>query len=452
MKLFVKDPLFYKRLFLLALPVVGQAMINQGVNMMDTIMLGSFGEEIISGSALANQYYMIFTILHFGVAGGAAVMTGQFWGRNELDNIRGVMTLSIRISIVISLIMSSLSFFFGQQVMSIYTSDPAIIFEGAKYMKIMSYGYLAHGFVLTMIVIFRTVRVVKLGLYTSLFSFFVNIFFNWVFIFGELGAPRMEIEGAALGTILARFAEFIIVFVYVFFMDKQVVYRFKNLLNPVKQYIHSYLRRGAPVIISDAMLGLGDNMLAVVMGQMGAVVVAANSITAVLVQCCTVFAMGLAGASSVISGNAVGAGDYERAYQEGKTMFALSIIIGLVAGTIIMVCRPLIVGLYNVEDATRDLAMNFMFIMAAISIFQTAGHILTKGVLRGGGDTKFLMFADVAFLWIASIPFGALSGLVWGWDPSIVFFLLKIDLIIKAVWCVFRLYSRKWIRIVHVDD
>ena len=452
MSIFVKDRQFYKKMILLALPLIGQSMINQGVNMMDTIMLGSFGEIAISGSALANQYYLIFTILHFGLSGGAAVMTGQFWGRKEIEHIRGVITLALRISVFIALVMSTLSYFAGAQIMSFYTPDPVIIEAGAKYMKIMAFGYLMHGVSLTLIIIFRTVHLVKLGFISSLISFFVNIFFNWMFIFGTLGAPRMEIEGAALGTVIARFSEFAIVFVYVFFFDKRVGYRLKSLFLPVREYIHSFIRRGAPVIISDAMLAFGENMLSMVMGQMGGVMVAANSITAVVVQCCTVFSMGLSGAASVITGNSVGAGENEKAEREGITLFWFSVLIGIFAAAIMLVLCPFIVDAYNVSDETKTLARSFMIIMAIIVVFQTSGSVLTKGVLRGGGDTKFLMLADVAFLWLASIPLGAIAGLVLHWDPAIVYFLLKIDLIIKAIWCIFRLYSRKWIHLVRVED
>lgn len=452
MKLFVKDRQFYRNLFFLALPLIGQTMINHGVNMMDTIMLGNFGEVAISGSSLANQFYLIFTILHFGLSGGAAVMTGQFWGRNEIQHIRGIITLALRISICISLVMSLLSYFAGTQIMSFYTNDPLIIDAGAKYLKLLSFGYLMHGVSLTLVIIFRTVHLVKLGFFSSLISFFVNIFFNWMFIFGTLGAPRMEIEGAALGTIIARFSEFVIVAVYVFCVDKRVSYRLKSLFLPVREYIHSFIRRGAPVIISDAMLAFGENMLAMVMGQMGAVVVAANSITAVVVQCCTVFSMGLAGAASVIAGNAVGAGEYEKAEREGITLFALSVLIGIFAAAVILLLSPLIVNAYNVSDETKSLAGTFMSIMAVIVVFQASAQTLTKGILRGGGDTKFLMAADVAFLWLASIPLGALAGLVLHWDPAVVYFLLKIDLVIKSVWCIFRLYSRKWIHLVRVED
>lgn len=450
-QLFVKDKHFYRNLFFLSLPLIGQAVINQAVNMTDTIMLGSYGEIPISGSSLANQYYLIFMILHFGLAGGAAVLTGQFWGRKEIDNIRGVITLTLRISVCIALLMSTMAFFFGEQIMSFYTPDPAIIESGAKYMRVMAFGYLIHGISLSFIIVLRTVHVVKIAFFSTLVSFVTNIFFNWVLIYGNLGAPELEIEGAAISTVISRVFEFLIITGYVFFVDKKIQYRFRSLLLPVRKYIRSYLKSGAPVIISDFMLGIGENMVAMVMGQMGGLMVAANSIAAVVASICMVFSMGLSGASSVITGNTVGAGEYERAEREGTTLFVLSIFVGILAAGIILLIRPLVVNAYNVADETKELATNLLSVIALITVFQTSGQVLTKGVLRGGGDTKFLMAADVAFLWVASIPLGAITGLVLGWDPVAVYFFLKIDLVIKAVWCVFRLFSKKWIHLVRVE-
>ena len=81
-----------------------------------------------------------------------------------------------------------------------------------------------------------------------------------------------------------------------------------------------------------------------------------------------------------------------------------------------------------------------------IVIFQSMNSILTKGVLRAGGDTKFLMAGDILFLWVASVPLGALAGLVFHWPAFWIYTMLKIDQIIKCVWCVFRLKSGKWMK------
>lgn len=103
---------------------------------------------------------------------------------------------------------------------------------------------------------------------------------------------------------------------------------------------------------------------------------------------------------------------------------------------------------YNITDHTKNIARQLMDAMALIIVFQSANSILTKGVLRGGGDTKFLMVADILFLWIVSIPLGALAGLYWHLSAFWIYLFLKIDQVIKAIWCVFRLKSGNWIKTI----
>lgn len=117
-------------------------------------------------------------------------------------------------------------------------------------------------------------------------------------------------------------------------------------------------------------------------------------------------------------------------------------------GIIIAVIRPFVINFYNITPQTKEIANQLMLMVAFIVVFQSIQSIMTKGVLRGGGDTKFLMAADVLFLWIASIPLGYLAGLVWRLQPFWVYFFLRIDFIIKSIGCVYRLKSRKWIKIV----
>lgn len=449
MQLFVKDKKFYKAALLIALPVVAQQIINIGVNLMDTIMLGSFGEIQISGSSLANQYYFIFNVLCLGMGGGAAVITGQYWGAKDTASINKTIALMLKICTTIALIFSVITFIFPTQIMSFYTKEAAIIESGAKYLKIMSFVFLFHGLSLTTVIVLRTVGVLRLGLYSSCASFFFNVFFNWVFIFGKLGAPRLEIAGAAIGTLLARICEFSITFAYLLFIDKRIHFRLKNFLDKIdmavlKQFIHI----AVPVIISDALLTLGNNALAMIMGRMGAEMVAANAITTVTVQISTVFIMGLSSTSSVMTGNTVGRGEYDKAQAQGYTFLTLSAIIGAIGGVLITILKPHIVNFYNITPQTKEIANQLMLMVAFIVVFQAIQSVMTKGVLRGGGDTKFLMAADVLFLWIASIPLGYLAGLVWGLPPFMVYFFLRIDFVIKSIWCVYRLKSKRWIRAV----
>ena len=145
----------------------------------------------------------------------------------------------------------------------------------------------------------------------------------------------------------------------------------------------------------------------------------------------------------------MGEGNFDKAQRQGYTFLGLGFLIGCIAAVLIMLLRGPIINYYQVTAEAKLIAGELMNAISFIIIFQTMNSILTKGVLRAGGDTKFLMIGDVLFLWVASIPLGALAGLVLKWTPFWIYTMLKIDQIIKCVWCFFRLKSRKWMKLIN---
>jgi len=445
-KLFVKDKAFYKLILTMALPVVLQNMITIGVNMMDTIMLGSYGEIQISASSLANEFINIFHILCMGMGGGAAVLTSQYWGRKDIPSLKKTVAIMLRICLIIASLFTLGTAFFAKEIMEIYTQEAEVIEKGVLYFRMSLPTYILMGLSLTLTIILRTVRKVKVPLYTSIVAFFVNIFFNWVFIFGKLGAPEMQIEGAALGTVISRVVEAAIIAGYFFFSNKEIGFKLRDIFMPCMDQLKTYLTYSIPVILSDLLLALGNNAMSIIMGHIGTEFVAANAITAVTVRMSTVFNQGLSNASGIITGNTIGSGDHEKAYRQGVTFLCLSVLIGIFAAGIIFSLSEPIINAYEITDSTKTIARALMAAVSIMVIFQAVQSVLTKGVLRNGGDTKFLMIADVVFLWVASIPLGALAGLVWHLDPFWIYILLKIDWILKSILCTWRLVSRQWIR------
>ena len=203
-----------------------------------------------------------------------------------------------------------------------------------------------------------------------------------------------------------------------------------------------------PVFVSDGLLALGTTAVAMIMGRISKEFVSANSITFVTQQLSTVLIQGICHAGCIVTGHTLGKGDTRKAQEQAWTFLELGVSIGIVAGLIILAISEPMIQAYNITDHTKNIARQLMDAMALIIVFQSANSILTKGVLRGGGDTKFLMVADILFLWIVSIPLGALAGLYWHLSAFWIYVFLKIDQVIKAIWCVFRLKSGKWIKTI----
>lgn len=479
MKLFQKDANFYKKVLVLALPIALQSLITVGVNMLDTIMLGRIGHELapeigeeasqivssncVSAAAFANSFINIYHILCMGLGMGASVLVSRFWGmkqhRSDDSTIKDkedpdkamkqTVALMLRFTLSLALIFACLSFFIPKAIISTYVKldDPQsadIINRGVGYLRYSIPTFFFLGVSLVVTIVLRSVGQALYPLFVSIAALFVNLGGNYMLIFGKWGAPRMEVEGAALATLIARVFEATCILVYLLIIDKKIRFRIKDLFMSCRSLIKEYVRICIPVFISDGLLAFGNNTFQQIIGKLG--YGTANSITNVTQQLSTVGIQGVCQAGAIVTGQTLGTGDRERTMKQGWMFLGLGIALGTVSAAFIFGFSPLIVKGYDVMQADKNIALILMQAISLIIIFQATNSIMTKGVLRGGGDTKMLMVMDNVFLWAIALPLGWLAGFVFHLTPFWVYIFLKSDQIIKAVWCFFRLRSGKWIK------
>ncbi len=446
MQIFVKDKSFYRKVVMIALPITLQSLITIGVNMMDNIMLGKLGEVAMSAASQANQIFSLFQIFCMGMGMGASVLTARYYGMKDIPSLKKTITIMYRLLLSLGAVFTIAAIVAPGFLMSLYTNEPDVIAEGIRYYRWSIPCFLLLGLSLTTTIVLRSIGKVKIPLYTSIGAFFINVGANYTFIFGHFGAPAMGVAGAALGTLISRIFEFAIICGYFWFVDKTVAYRVKDFFCKCGDILRDYIRISIPVLVSDGLLGLGNTAVAMVYGRLGSSFVSANSIAAVTMQLSTVVIQGMSNASSIITGHTLGEGKVKEAQDQGYTFLAMGAIFGLFAAVLILFIADPIISFYNITQETREIAFQLMDAVAVIVFFQAMNSILTKGVLRGGGDTKFLMVADILFLWVVSIPLGCLAGFVWKLPAFWIYICIRIDQIIKAVWCIGRLKSGKWIK------
>lgn len=440
------DRAFYKNLLIMALPMAAQNLITMGVNLVDNVMLGALGETAMSAATLANHYISLFQYAMMGIAMGSSVLTARFWGASDMRALRRTVTIALRFSLALSAALTALTALFSQSIMGLYTQEEDVVSGGVTYLLWSLPTFLLTGLATVLTNVLRSVGKTKIPFFASLAAFSVNIGANYVFIFGKLGFPAMGVAGAALGTVTARVLETGIIVFCFFVSDKNIQYKIQDLFGKCGDLLGEYMRISLPVLISDGLLGVGDNLLAVIMGHIGASFVAAASITNITQRVSTIFISSISFASCFMIGQVLGEGNLERARKQSNTFSFLGVIVGLLAAGIIhLLCDP-ILSFYRITEETKTITVALMNAISIIVVFRATNSVLTKGVLRGGGDTKFLMVADVIFQFVVAVPLGALAGLVWHLPPFWVYFCLYSDQVIKAVLCVFRLTSGKWIK------
>ena len=446
-----KEKSFYKLIISIALPIAVQNLITFAVSMIDTMMLGSLGEVELSAAAIGNNLFFVLMVLLFGLAGGSNILISQYWGKGEVNAIHKILSIMYRGCLIIAAIFIGIAMILPEFFMKIYTSDIRVIEAGVTYLRIVSIGYIFYAITNCTIMMLRSVKTVRISLVVYISSLIVNALFNYILIFGKFGMPRLGVMGAAIATVIARITEFIIVIIFMIVFEEKINLRIKHLVKIDKLMLKDFISNCTPVLFNEFLWSTGSTMISIIIGRLGTETVAANSISNVVFQFVTVFIFGLSNATSVIIGNTIGEWRNEKAKEYANTVGVLSLIMGIMAAMVIGIIRPIVVDFYNVSESTKNIAMNIMSAMSIIVIFQSYGITLMMGVLRGGGDAKFVLINDIVFLWLVAIPCGFLAAFIFNWPIAVVFFILKSDEIIKSIIAVIRVLSGKWVRNVTRD-
>ncbi|MCL2398645.1 MAG: MATE family efflux transporter [Defluviitaleaceae bacterium] len=440
------DKEFIRKFMSIAFPAMLMGLINFGVKAVDTLMLGLVGEVQLSASALANQFSMMFMIITFGIASGCSILIAQFWGADNKERVREIFAFMYRAIIILNLFFAAMAFFIPHYLMNILTTDQEVIAEGVIYLRIMSLGYLVWGFTNAGITALRSVRIVKMPVVVFSISLIISASLNYVLIFGHFGFPALGIAGAAIATVSARFVEIIIIAVYVLKFEKKLALRLHNLGKRSKGLITSFMKYGLPVVMNEVFWASGFFILNVIIGRIGREFVAANAIGGLLLQFVSIVIFSFASAASVITGNTIGEGRYDRAKQIANGMIIISFFVGILSFAFIQAIRVPFVNFYELSDTAHVYALQLTHIISVSVIFMSLDSMSMMGALRGGGDAKFVMVADVIFMWIISIPLGILTGLVMGWPVWIVFIILRSDSVFKTILVLWRVPKGKWLK------
>lgn len=432
----------------ITLPIALQNLINFGVGMMDTLMVGKIGEVQLSAASMANQMTFMFMILSFGIANGCNVLSAQYWGRGDRAQVRRVVSFMYRVVMVLAVCFTLVAVLAPEWVLRLFIPDPRVIAEGVVYLRVVGWGFLFSGVTNSTIGMLRSIGTVRISVIIYSASLVVNTVLNYVLIFGKLGFPAMGIAGAAVATLISRAVETSIALIFLFRFEHELRFRPADLLHAGSEVRRAATRYSLPVLLNEILWSSGSMVVAAVLGHMGREVVAANSICMVLFQFAQSAIFGVSTSAATIIGNTIGEGNYELARRRARAYVGLAVLCGCVASLLMQMARFPLIGFYgdSISDLARANAYGMSAVASMLAIPQTVSMVLMMGVLRGGADTRFVMVADVAFMWLIAIPLGALAGLQWGLAVPLVYLFLKCEDLFKMVVAAWRVLSGRWIR------
>lgn len=445
--MFTKDRNFYRSFAVLCLTLMLEQAVILSVNLADNIMLGRYSESALAGVAAVNQIQFVLQQIVFGVSNGMIVLGSQYWGQKRTGEIKQLSSIAMRAALGVAIALFVAVSLFPTQTLRLFTRDTTIISEGVAYLKIIRFTYLFFAASSILLGTMRLVESVQIALRVSVLSLLLNCSINYVLIYGRFGAPEMGVRGAAIGTLVARIVELFVFAWYVFVRDKRVSMQPSDFSSIDRPMARDFFRVAAPVILTQTLWGVANALQTVILGHMSAVAIAAQSISSNVFLLLKVASVGASSAASILIGKAIGEGKELSVLKEyTRTLQVLFVVIGLILGSALMIIRVPLLGVYNISDETRSLANAYMIIQSVVLVTMSYQMPTNGGIIRGGGDTRFVMVLDLVSIWGIVLPLSCLAAFVWKLSPIAVIILLNSDQVFKCVPAFIRVNSYKWIK------
>lgn len=412
MNRFIGDRQFYKRVLLVAVPIMIQNGITNFVSMLDNIMVGQIGTEPMSGVAIVNQFMFVFFICLIGANAGAGIMGAQYFGSGNNDGVRNAFRFKILSCFAITVVCMLVLVLFGDNLISAFLHEgegggnlAETLKYGEEYMKVMYIGMIPFALTQVYSSTLRETGQTVVPMAAGIAAVCVNLFFNYVLIFGKFGAPALGVVGAAAATSLSRFVELALVALWTHRNHEKnpfIVRAYSSFRIP-KNVAARIFRVGVPLLINEVLWALGVALLTQCYSVRGLDVVAAVNISNTLSNVFNVVFISMGNATGIIIGQVLGSGDLKRARDEDTKLISFSVFCCIITGLVMFSLASLFPQIYNTSESIQALAASFIRIVGLcmpVFGFVNAAYF----TLRSGGKTLITFLFDSGFMWVFAIP------------------------------------------------
>ena len=434
-----------RQLFVLVFPIVIQNLITTGVGLADVIMLGRLDQTSLSAASLAGQVMFLLNIVYFGLSSAITILASQYWGKRDQLTVAKILGIGLFIGMFFSTLAFVLALVCPSAVMKIWTDDPDLIAEGAKYLQYVAFSYFFAGITQPYLSLMKSCERVTLSMVVSCLTLFINISLNAVLIFGLFGMPKLGIIGAAIATSISRFIELAICAVD--YLKQKIVPRgFKVTFAIPGPLIKDFAKYSLPAFLNDAIWGLAFNMNSIIMGHLSSDIVAANSIVTVVRDFISVTGFGISAGASILLGIEVGEHKEEQARADASSIVRLTFLIGIIQGLLLLGITPFIPPLAKISDTAKDYLVIMLLISTVYQIGQIINTLLIASLFRCGGDSRYGLFLDIVTMWFVAVPLGLISAFVLKLPPIIVYAITCTDEFIKMPFAFYHYRKTNWIK------
>ena len=432
-----------KLIWSIALPITGGMMSQNILNLVDIGMVGRLGDTALAATGIGSfSSYMAISFI-IGLSAGVQALAARRLGEGRTSETAIPLNGGLILALVIGIPLCIVLILFTPLAFSFLTDDPAVRELGTPYLQVRIASMMAVGMNFSFRGYWSAIHMTGVYLRTLLIMHAINIFLNWVLIFGNLGAPELGVFGAGLATTISLY---IGTALYFFFAIRHASN--KGFLHgiPSRSTLWQQFMLSLPSSLQQLFFSAGLVTLVWIVGRIGTAEVAAINILMTFHITAILPAFGIALAATTLVGNALGRGDKDDAAMWGWNCSALTFIYGVAMSLLLIPLAYPILGIFLNNPETRQLAHLPMVLWALMISFDTMGMVLMNALI-GAGDTRRSMWISLIWQWVFFLPLAFLVGPTLGYGLLGVWIINGIYRVGQALNCAQQWRSRKWAQI-----
>lgn len=429
----------------LAIPIAMQQFIASLLNMLDVLMVGQLGEASIAALGLSNQVFFLLNLMLFGLSSGMAIFTAQYWGMRDLPNIRRVLGICLSISISVATLFMIAAVVFPSKILAIYTSDQEVVRIGSNYLRIAGLSYIPTATTFAFVAILRSTQQVRMPMVVTMIALSFKTVLAYGLIFGKAGLPVLGVQGAAIGTTIARILELSMLLFLIYKYRTPAAARLSELFSFGAEFFKRVLRTAMPAMANEIIWSLGITVYNAVYAHIGTDSIAAVNINGTFENIAFVTFLGIGHSCAIMVGNEIGAGNRKRAQEIGGVFLFYGLAGAVLMGMLYKLVTPQLLHLYNISDISANLARQIIAIYSLSLWVRATNFMLFIGILRAGGDTHFALKVESFTIWFVGVPAALIGGFVLHLPVYGVYAMVLAEEVVKALVVIPRYRSRAWI-------
>ena len=452
MRQYIGNRAFYRKLFTVMVPILIQNLITNFVSLLDNVMVGQVGTEPMSGVAIVNQLLFVFNLCIFGGLAGPGIFTAQFFGKGDQEGVRYTMRVKLYVAAGALLVFGGVLLRWGDSLIGLFLHEgeegldlASTLRYGRSYLAVMLWQMLPFAACQIYAGTLREAGETVLPMKAGIIAVFVNLIFNYIFIFGKLGFPAMGVVGAAIATVISRYVEL----GYLVLRTLRHRDRFPFLKGALRSLrvplplAKKITITGLPLLLNEFLWSLSTAAIMACYAARGLDAVAATNISNTVWNVFSIVMMSMGNAVGILIGQILGSGDIDGAKASVRKLLFFSVTANLVMGALIVATAPFLPHIYNTEEAVRQMATGQLIIAGCFMPV----YAFTNGAyftIRSGGKTFITFLSDCVFSWVVCFPIAWVCANFTDMSVVWIYFFVQCAELLKAALGYIMMRSGIW--------